>query len=68
MEQKQPTERLVTLKKASELTGVEYRQILEGARLGLFPVYSIHKSRKMIFVSEFLSFVRSTVSKGGNHV
>ena len=49
---------LVTIKEASKIIGIQYRQILIAADEGTIPVYKLHNSRRLVNVSEVISLMR----------
>lgn len=55
-------EKLLTIKRASIVLGVEYRQLLAGVARGAVPSYSVAKSRKMVKPSEVLASMRSNIA------
>jgi len=48
-------EKLMTIKKASEVLGVEYRQLLDGVNSGQINYYQVSKSLRKVLPSEVLS-------------
>lgn len=52
-------ERLVTVKAAAEKTNLEYRSLLAAVKNGLIPYYQVGASRRMVFVTEVLSIIKS---------
>lgn len=54
---------LVTLRRASELTGIPYRAILAEANSETIPTYQIGKSHRRVNPVELVSLIR----KGGSH-
>lgn len=55
-------EKLITVKQAAAVLGVEYRQLLVGVASGAVPSYSIAKSRKMVKPSEVLASMRNNIA------
>lgn len=53
------TPHLVTIKKASEIIGVQYRQILNALHEGIIPHYRLGNSRMLVNVSEVISIMRN---------
>ena len=54
----QTTPMLVTIKEASKIIGLQYRQILTAANEGQIPIYRLHKSRRLVNVSEVISLMK----------
>jgi len=59
-------QRLITLKKASELSGIPYRQILSACNTGEIPYYQISKSRRLVDIAEVISIMRVEINGGDN--
>ena len=56
--------KLYTLKEASKLTRIPYRQILSACNAGEIPYYKIRQSRKMILINEVMAAIKND---GGPH-
>jgi hypothetical protein len=55
---KAPEEKLLTVRRAASLLGLPYRQLLLEVSTGQVRTYTVGKSRKYVFASELLSFLR----------
>ncbi len=53
-------ERLVSIKKAAYLIGIDYKQLLRAANAGELPLYKLGNSYRFVLVSEVLACMRST--------
>ena len=52
-----PTEKLVTIKVASDKTGIPYWKLQRAAKRGLFQTYRILNSRSLVRVSEIIAAI-----------
>ncbi len=53
---------LVTLRKASEVTGIPYRALLLEANSGTIPTYKIGNSHRRVDTAELISLIRKESS------
>ncbi len=49
----------VTIKEASKIIGLQYRQLLVAANQGEIPTYRLRKSRRLVRVEEVISMMHS---------
>jgi excisionase family DNA binding protein len=54
------TERLLTLSEAAKCLGVPYWQLQRAVRSGIVPSYAPFNSRRLVYLSELMTFVAAT--------
>lgn len=52
-------EKLLTLRKASELLGCQYWQIQRAVKSGRIPAYAPYNSRRLVKLSEVMAYIDS---------
>lgn len=56
--------KLHTIKSASSILGIQYRQLLDAVNNKTIPYYQVHKSRRMLKLEEVLSIMKQDVEGG----
>ena len=52
-------QKLLTIKKAASIIGVQYRQLLEAVKCGDIPHYKIKSSRMLVSVPEIMAIMKN---------